>query len=237
MKRDVTVCLAYYENPSMLEHQLVAFELMGATARRHLRLVVIDDGSPKYPARIPAGLGFDVSLYRMQVDIPWNQDACRNLAVSQAETDWVLLTDMDHLVPERTLVYAITKALDETCVYTFSRVTAPSLAPYHPHPNSWLLTRAMYDRIGGYDERYAGIYGTDGAFRRGVEREARKTIALKDVLVRVPREHIPDASTTSLERKSDANTEAKKRVDAEIAAAVAEAARPIRGRFPWERVL
>jgi hypothetical protein len=54
---------------------------------------------------------FAFSLYRMGVDVPWNMDACRNLAASQAKTDWLLLTDIDHLVPEKTW-RKITAALD-----------------------------------------------------------------------------------------------------------------------------
>jgi hypothetical protein len=39
----------------------------------------------------------------MREDIAWNQDACRNLAVSLARTEWVLLTDMDHVPTEALL--------------------------------------------------------------------------------------------------------------------------------------
>jgi hypothetical protein len=67
------------------------------------------------------------------------------------------------------------------------------------------MTRALYDRVGGYDERYAGVYGTDGAFKRGVEKNASAVIEIKEALIRVPREVIADASTTTLARKSPDN--------------------------------
>jgi hypothetical protein len=37
------------------------------------------------------------------------------------------------------------------------------------------MTRAMYDRIGGYDEALAGNYGTDGDFARRAERRPRRS--------------------------------------------------------------
>lgn len=244
MKRDITICLAYYENPGMLEYQLGAFATMGAKVRKHLRVIVVDDGSPVHAAseHVPSayhegGLGFDFKLYRMEVDVAWNQDACRNLAVLQAFSEWVLLTDIDHLVPEQTLIACISGDLDASCAYRFSRVTAPEMEPYKPHPNSWLLTRALYDRVGGYDERYAGIYGTDGMFMAGIAREASRIVDLPEILIRCPREYIPDASTTTLTRKSPENSIRKRAKDVEIAKAVSEASRPVRGRFPWKRVL
>lgn len=245
-RRDITVCLAYYDNPGMLARQIETFAVMGATARNHLRLIVVDDGSPSFPAEdvdattYPAEQSlFDFRLYRMHVDIPWNQDACRNLAVSEADTEWVLLTDIDHLVPEMTFLFCIEHDLDPLNIYRFSRVTAPAMTTYKRHPNSWLMTRAMYDAVGGYDERYAGIYGTDGMFMTRCFREAAMVIDLPEVLIRCPRDFIPDASTTALERKSPENTARKIAKDREIEAIVAAGGdpRPQRLTFPWSRTI
>jgi hypothetical protein len=35
-----------------------------------------------------------------------------------------------------------------------------------PHPNSYLMRRADFWHMGGYDEDFRGWYGTDGNFRR-----------------------------------------------------------------------
>lgn len=236
--RDLTVCLAYYSNALMLEYQLANFARMEQGLRDRLRLIVVDDGSP-VPAFIssPETRGFRISLYRMGVNIPWNQDACRNLAMSECKTEWALLTDMDHLVPEETLRACMAKPLRPDHVYRFARVSAPAMGEYKPHPNSWLLTRAMYDDIGGYDERFAGLYGTDGLFAMGVAAAARAIALLPEYLIRCPREYIPDASTTTLERKSPEDMRRIKALRAEIARLPEGERRPMRGRFPWERVL
>jgi hypothetical protein len=234
----LTICLSYYENPGMLAHQLRNLAALPLAMRVALDLVVVDDGSPAAPAEQvfkaeSAGIR-SAELYRMREDIAWNQDACRNLAVSLARTEWVLLTDMDHVPTEALLRRAMSKPLDPSAAYTFRRVSAPDLTPYKPHPNSWLMTRALYDRVGGYDERYAGVYGTDGAFRRGVEKNASAVIEIKEALIRVPREVIADASTTTLARKSPDNDRAKAERAAQIKAS--GQLRPVRGLFAWDRV-
>lgn len=234
----ITLCLAYYENPTMLQRHLVLLNSLPADLRDAIELIVVDDGSPTRPA-LPAvtGLAFldvPLQLYRMKVDVAWNMDACRNLAVSQASTPWVLLTDIDHLVPEKTWRKILTIELKDLAVYKFGRVSEPDLLPYKQHPNSWLMTRAMYDRAGGYDERFAGWYGTDGDFRNRVAGLA-PVLNLKEPLIRVPREVTPDASTTTLVRRSPENLANLDRIKADRAKI--KGWRPLRGLFPWERLL
>ena len=236
MKR-VTLCMAFYRNPSMLLRHYALFATFEPWMREAIDVVVVDDGSPE-PQRAfgPSLVASDVHVrvYRMGIDIPWNQDACRNVAVQHAETQWVLLTDMDHMVPRQTWEVVLTQKLDPECAYTFERVNDPALDAYKPHPNSWLMTRALYDRAGGYDERYAGIYGTDGNFRNRLMRFAREFRRLPVPLIRVPREVTPDASTTTYPRKSIADDEKKRRVAAEIAKA--PQVLTVRGRFPYTQV-
>jgi len=165
------------------------------------------------------------------VDIRWNQDACRNLGVDKAHTEWVLLTDMDHLVTVGLLQRVMYSTCDPKIAYRFSRVSAPNMEPYKLHPNSWFLTRKLYKRVGGYDERFAGYYGTDGDFRDRLDAKAA-LVQLKEYLIRVPREVIADASTTVYERKTDWDGDNIKRLKMERGKHP-----PIRQNFPYERVL
>jgi hypothetical protein len=232
--RPITLGLAYYENRGMLAVQVAAIAKLPQELRERITVIVVDDGSPTAPAALPAERPCDMRLYRMREDIPWNQDACRNLAVAEAPTDWVLLTDMDHVPTGKLWRRAIEGLLDPKVVYTFARVSAPDMAPYKPHPNSWLLTRAMYDRVGGYDERYRGVYGTDGIFAKQLRQNARKIAPLKEVLIRYPREVVPDASTTTLARKSVENELRRAAVKAQIKGSGQR--EPIRGLTAWDRV-
>lgn len=236
-----TLVMAYYENAGMLDKQIDAWAKLPDEIRSHLHVRIVDDGSPRAPARKnairatglvgPGGIA-SFELYRVGVDVAWNQDACRNIGVRHAASQWLLLTDMDHVVPEATWRRLMFSHLNKATVYRFARVSAPDMAPYKHHPNSWALTAKMYWRIGGYDETLAGNYGTDGDFlvrARGLT----QIVELPQHLIRVPREVVPDASTTTLQRKLPEQKDNIRR----LIAARREGWKPLLFSFPYEREL
>jgi hypothetical protein len=242
--KNLTICLPFYSNRGMLQEQCRRFRAMPDELKARLRLIVVDDGTQiNFPneTAIWEDIGFPFELYRMLVDVRWNQDACRNLAVNHATTEWVLLTDMDHIAPRETLAAVLDAKLDPSKAYRFERMTlhgtdahgADDLSPYKPHPNSWLMTRDAYWKMGGYDELLAGYYGSDGDFRHRVNAVLGQPIDLPFPLYRVPRETIPDASTTTYERKA--------KIDGELKTVLQKRNntpgwQPVHFRFPSERV-
>ena len=56
----------------------------------------------------------------MRVDVPWNQDACRNIGMKNVKTEWALMTDMDHIVPEETWRTVLLGEWDRERVYRFN---------------------------------------------------------------------------------------------------------------------
>lgn len=212
--------MAYYRNAGMLKEQFARLRALPKNLIDQICVIVVDDGSPNGEAQGEA-IGCPVKVYRIDVDVRWNQDAARNIAVANADTQWLLLTDMDHIVSQAAWDRVLERKLHKMNVYRFSRTTLePSgkITPYKPHPNSWLMTKSMYELIGGYDERFAGHYGTDAEFR---DRVAKTTAIemLDECLIRVPRETIPDASTTTYVRKgAPEDSGAIQRIKAERAA-------------------
>jgi glycosyltransferase involved in cell wall biosynthesis len=192
--------MAYYENSSMLAKQYQLIRELPLDIRQHLEVVVVDDGSPENPARLD-DIGCDLQVYRIEVDVRWNQDAARNIGATHAKHEWLLLTDMDHMVPTKTWEQIMKARLHETIAYQFARVSAPRMEPYKKHPNSYLMHRKIWNASGGYDERFAGYYGTDSDFKHRVIRYA-EIVDLKEPIIRVPREVVPDASTTRYDRKA-----------------------------------
>lgn len=208
----LTLIMAYYDNPTMLKKQLENIAGYSRDIKDRLELIVIDDCSPRWPATFEIDPGIPMQLYRTSFDIAWNQDFCRNLGAYKARTDWLLLTDIDHLVPESTMHSIFNHNDIKPCiVYKFSRINV-DLQPYKPHPNSWLMTREFYTgTLHGYDERFAGYYGTDGDFRDRINKFTNIE-QLPYPLIRVGRETIPDASTTTLERKKPEDGQAIARI-------------------------
>lgn len=237
--RPLTLVLPYYRNQGMLREQQRMWRSYPDDLKRLLHVIVVDDGSPKNHAiEVVESTGIaSFRLYRIGVDVRWNWLACRNLGMAEATTEWVLLTDIDHVLPAATLRALARGVLEPDIVYRFSRVDAPHLKPKmkngipHPHPNTWLLTREMYDRIGGYDERFSGFYGTDADFRERVQKNARAITIRSEALIRYPREVISDASTTTYGRKETQDSINVNRIRNERAQIPDW--KPLRLTFPW----
>jgi hypothetical protein len=145
----------------------------------------------------------------------------------------VLLTDIDHLVPEKTWIKILTASLNPRQVYKFGRVSEPDLAPYKPHPNTWLMTRETYDRAGGYDERLAGWYGTDGDFRNGAKGRAGGELQRAD-RARAAR---GDARRLDDDAGAPIARERGRPRSSQSERAKIKGWRPLRGQFPWVQVL
>lgn len=193
----VTLIYPYYACPQFFARQLALWRTYPADVQTHVRAVVVDDGSPE-PVVVPLDRPLGLRVFRLEVDVPWNWLAARNIGAHHADDGWLLLTDMDHVVPAETITSIVCGTHSPSAVYAFSRRehTGQSL---HPHSASFLMTKALFWSIGGYDERLSGVYGTDGAFRKRVAASAPIHV-LPDVLVR--HEYVSDSSVTTYDRKT-----------------------------------
>lgn len=202
---DLSIISAYYRNPMMLAHQYATWAAYPDDLKARIEIIIVDDGSPEPATEVerPEGLPA-LRIYRHIEDRMWWQHAARNRGAHHAAGDWLLLTDIDHVLPEASLGRLLKRMAEQKgppAYYTFHRLDAPDLRPKlkngreHPHPNTFCMPASLYEQIGGYDERFCGIYGTDAMFRRSAQASARE-IHLRDVpVVRYDREVIEDAST------------------------------------------
>lgn len=243
----LTLISPYYMNPSMLRLQYAGWASWPGKLKARFRVILVDDGSPAPALAVPRPPGLPaLRIFRVTEDRPWHQHAARNLGAHEAGEGWMLLTDMDHVLTEgaaRLLFKHMDKGrLDPGTIYMLDRIEADTGEPTRgpggqakPHPNSFLVTRETYWRIGGYDEDLTGIYGTDSAFRhRAFTRATRGHLEVP--LTRYWRDLVPDASTTTLPRKEGRDPNAVKRVMAAKAArGEADVIKTL--AFAWERVL
>lgn len=264
----LSLVMPYYRNPRMLMRHLLNWRAeWSADMKRDVEIVIVDDGSPDETAadamralRGDNGVAYDqmpkISVYRVTEDRPWHQHGARNLGAHVARAPWLLMTDMDHIVPVSTLDEVLRRLpLSDHEVLTFGRVDAPPTLTWRaaewpefartcrtdgslkPHVNSFVVSRERYWQLGGYDEDYCGIYGTDIEFRRRLFGAGSVDSHLAHApLIRVDREVIPDASTRDVQRKEGRTGHEKRDV------AIAKAARGEAGvvkslQFAWERVI
>jgi len=200
----ISVVFAYYENPSMLKLQWDAIAQFPQAVKNVIEIVVVDDGSPSHPAgEVARGDTLPShSIFRIGRDIRWNQDAARNIGAYEARGSWLLLTDIDHMVPPSTLMRLIEMERDPTVIYSFPRIKFETQDARDPHPNSYFMTKDMYWAIGGHDEDYKGIYGKDFLFRKRALRHAKEVLVEGDPLVRVGKITVWDSASRTITRNN-----------------------------------
>lgn len=256
----LSIVVPTYRNPRMLARQYLTWALeWPAALKDRVEVVVVDDGSPEPAGDVPRlfnGALPPLSIYRVLEDRPWHQHGARNLGAHVAQAPWLLLTDMDHVIPADTLgeVLRLIEAESGDRFYTFARRDAPVGEPWKsdhwstmaktlnregqlkPHVNSFAMPRDLYWRVGGYDEDLCGIYGTDRHFRDRLAVTAPRIHLANWPLIRVGREVIPDASTRDVERKTPGRNAQKQAV---LTRKVIEgrAGKATTLNFPWERVI
>lgn len=250
----ISLVMPYYRNASMLAHHYEYMAALPLVVKDQLEVLIVDDGSPKHPAsEVPRPQGLpELRIYRVTKDIPWNQHGARNLGAWEAKYKWLFMTDIDH-VPHELLWLAMIKApLHPSLVYTFDRrepdgeLTRKSSGEPKPHVNTFLVTREAYWAVGGYDEDYCGMYGTDGLFRSRLYAKYSKTHVPNVHVTRYGREHIEDASThegwkaedgTKYERRPEGSVKGPTKRRRDIKAREGRGSVIVTINFPWERVL
>ena len=201
-----TIVMPYYENPKMLRLQLHEWRHYRDDLKQYLKAIIVDDGSPRNPAQPVVeehgNVGFDIKLFRIVPNIPWNQDGARNLAMKHVDDQWALMTDMDHMLKRDQVsrFLDLVSRAEKGTYYMPQRVDWNGSA-MHPHPNSYVFNVQDFWFMGGYDEDFAGCYGSDGNFRRCMRAGLKERTTNLFDLTRWPDNAISDANTKDWGRK------------------------------------
>jgi hypothetical protein len=248
----ITYILPYYNQPKMLAAQLAEWAAYDPYTLDAMNFIVVDDGSAFDAARVfqYAPHPKNVSLYQIDIDIRWNRAGARNLGSTIANTEWLLHTDTDHVLHAQDAQNLVGRLNDfnKKKWYRFRRFRIGAadetrmkdniprdqkIGEIKPHIDSYLCTREMYWKAGGYNEDFSGCLGGGSPFLRELEKVGGKPReAPPDIVLRVHTRHsIPDASA-NLDRD---RTEYKRR-SATLTHTGKIKGHPPYLRFPWHQV-
>jgi len=84
----LSVITHVYNGQEAMLRQLHTWMQIPEAQRRQIEFIVVDDFSD-IPLKLPA-CEINLSLFRVDDDIAWNQPGCRNLAAMMAKSSWLL---------------------------------------------------------------------------------------------------------------------------------------------------
>jgi glycosyltransferase involved in cell wall biosynthesis len=244
----VTLIIPFYRNSAMLVEQVTRWNAYPD----YFRFILVDDGSPEPALPIVEKYLSDstrerTAVYRIGVDVPWNRGGARNLGTKQAETDWIIHVDIDHVLPVACADafghwkpspanwYRFPRFRRGQADETRQKDAIDPKAHYgaiHPHVDSYLCTKAQYWKAGGYLEDFSGCLGGGSPFLKYMEQENGKSRLTPDEihLEVYTRSVCKDASDNTLSRDKAEFSRRKRMLGANH-----KGHDPI--RFPWTREL
>ena len=216
------ICMPFYENQGMLRLHLSVWSAYPKDIRDKFRFVIVDDASPTNPAELvvrETPFDGELHLFRVEENIPWGWPAAKNIAMHEIPDGPALLTDIDHLLemPDAERLLNM-KVRTDTHYIPARRMVDHSFKKRHPA--TYILRKSLCWQIGGFDEAWLGIYGSDFMMRMRADRLSKR-VEIDDVTLTLwGRSDLADASTTEFGRKG---SEYHKGSDPTVSAAMRKA--------------
>lgn len=147
------------KSPETLFNLLEKYEKYDPELLDQIQFVIVDDCSP---LKIDI-LDYDLNItwLRISDNITWNQGGARNLGVTYAKSDKILMSDLDLEFPEHTLRKMVKMRNPGRNFYKIYRKDKEDGSIRNGHPNTFFMSRGRFMRFYGYDEEYSGGYGAE----------------------------------------------------------------------------
>lgn len=162
------------ENADTLTNLLLHYASYAKEVIEHIQFVIVDDCSP-LPINIPLAIKLNISLYRIQSDIKWNQCGARNLGVVHAKSPRILLTDSDHRFPEKLLKDILNSRIPKKNIYKFKRMSQQGVA-MGKNVNIFYTSKSVFFQALGYDEEFSGNYGYEDVYFNELQRKIGNSV-------------------------------------------------------------
>ncbi len=163
----LSLVIPYYKSNNIISRKFEEWQEYDQDVKDNLEVIIVDDGSPE-------GTRFEeqwvdtelnIKLYRIEVDIPWNECGANNLGIKMASNDFILRTDVDWFIPNNLLKKIMNMDLNKNMLYLFHSIDFYSRQKLIDPANIYVINKETFWTVGGYDEDTRGHYGSDLSFR------------------------------------------------------------------------
>lgn len=149
MSISLTLGSTFYNNPENLT------EFVNTHQDFVDEIIIVDDGSPRTITDylLPSS---KIRLFRVKKDYGFNSHGCRNLIMTKARHDWVVLIDLDRkfIWPKDAFNQIRSVNLQNNTLYRFS--CHNGWDDTHVSVNDYLIHKKHFFSAGGYDEEIIG---------------------------------------------------------------------------------
>lgn len=156
---DLSIVWSWYGQRQVMEVHWNRLRALDDRIARAVELVLVDDGHP-VPLEVPADIleRFAHQVIRLDRDVPWNQMTARNIGCHHARGRVLLLLDPDMVPQSFGKFWYTTGDMEDRTVIRFC-LRSPDGKVNTTSPNTWLVPKAVWDEVGGYNETYQGHKG------------------------------------------------------------------------------
>lgn len=164
----ISLVIPYYKTKSIIPLKFKEWEEYDDDVKSNLEIVIIDDGSPEGTTFEEhwVNTNLNIKLFKIVVDIPWNEGGANNLGFKVASNDWVFRSDVDWSIPNDVMKKVMNTNLIKGNFYTFRALDYATKQAIGNPANIYVLHKEDFWKSGGYDEDTAGYHGSDISFRR-----------------------------------------------------------------------
>lgn len=170
--KNITIYFPYYESPHLLKYSLNLYSNFPEILRKKIFIFIVDDGSQKfniskliknYTSQLN---NLNITIYRINKNILWNQSEANNLALKYIKTEYVIRSDIDHVYTEENLENIFKNNFEDKLIYFFKdrmlyKLNNKFLRKLKRNPNIFIISKSNYWETKGYNEYYSGSYGDD----------------------------------------------------------------------------